>query len=117
MDHPITIGPAPGRVVVRWRGRVIVDTRDALELREADYPPVLYFPRADADMTVILRSIHESTCRFKGKANYFSLVDGAALAANAVWTYETPLEGLEAIKDRLAFHPDKVEIERVEAGA
>ncbi len=40
-DHPITIAPAAGRVIVRWRGRKAADTRRALELREARYPSVL----------------------------------------------------------------------------
>ena len=49
-DHPITISPDPGRLVVRWRGRTIVDTTHALELKEHVYPPVYYVPREDADM-------------------------------------------------------------------
>jgi uncharacterized protein (DUF427 family) len=49
-DHPITIEPNPGRVVVALGGRVIADTRAALTLREANYPPVQYIPRKDVDM-------------------------------------------------------------------
>ena len=42
MDHPITIAKVAERVIVTWRGRKVVDTLDALELKEADLPPVLY---------------------------------------------------------------------------
>ena len=49
----IDIVPAPGRVVVRWRGKTVVDTTNALELKEGSYPPVLYFPREDADMKLL----------------------------------------------------------------
>lgn len=34
-DHPITIERNPSRVVVTVAGKVIVDTQDALTLREA----------------------------------------------------------------------------------
>ena len=111
-DHPITINPAGGRVVVRWRGRTIVDTFRALELREHTYAGVFYVPRADADMSVFERTTHETTCPYKGVANYFSLKAGSDLDANAVWTYETPKPGVAEIKEHLAFYPDKVEITR-----
>jgi uncharacterized protein (DUF427 family) len=107
MAH-ITISPASGRVVVRWRGAVVVDTRQALELREGSYPPVLYFPRADADMKLLAPTARHTTCPWKGEASYFSLGDDS----NAVWSYETPKAGVEAIAGHLAFYPDKVEIER-----
>ena len=111
-DHPITIAPAEGRVVVRWRGHTIVDTKHALELREHVYPPVFYVPREDADMTMFARTEHMTTCPYKGHANYFSLRDGESVDANAVWTYETPIVGVDAIKDHLAFYPDRVQISR-----
>ncbi len=110
--HPITIAPAEGRVVVRWRGRTIADTARALELRERRYSPVLYIPRADADMSLFQRSDLETTCPYKGRANYFSLRAGAEADVDAVWTYENPLPGVAEIKDHLAFYPDKVEIAR-----
>ena len=111
-NHPITIAPAEGRVVVRWRGREIVDTTSALELKEHVYPPVYYVPRDDADMSVFARTTHETKCPYKGTANYFTLKSGADADANAVWTYETPISGVAAIKEYLAFYPDKVEITR-----
>jgi uncharacterized protein (DUF427 family) len=46
-DHPITIERSSDRVVVKVAGRVVAETRDALTLREAGYPPVHYIPRKD----------------------------------------------------------------------
>ena len=111
-DHPITISPAEGRLVVRWRDHTIVDTTHALELKEHVYPVVYYVPREDADMSVFARTTHETKCPYKGTANYFTLKSGADVDANAVWTYETPIPGVAAIKEYLAFYPDKVEITR-----
>jgi uncharacterized protein (DUF427 family) len=53
------------------------------------------------------RTSHKTHCPFKGDASYFSLKGGAE---NAVWTYETPFDEMLAIKDLLAFYPDKVSI-------
>ena len=114
--HPITVKPADGRVVVRWRGRQAADTRRALELREANYPPVLYIPRDDADMRLFAPSAHQTICPYKGQASYFSLRDGDETDANAVWTYEAPKPVAAAIKDHLAFYPDRVEIVHDKAG-
>ena len=111
MPH-IEIVPASGRVVVRWKGHTVVDTKNALELREGSYPPVLYTPREDADMSLLAPSPRHTTCPHKGEASYFSLRAVGATDDNAVWTYETPKADVEAIAGHLAFYPDKVEITR-----
>jgi uncharacterized protein (DUF427 family) len=46
-DHPITIERHHARVIVMAGGQPIADTHDALTLREARYPAVLYIPRHD----------------------------------------------------------------------
>jgi len=35
---------------------------------------------------------------------------GGGRTVNAVWTYEAPYEAVAAIKDRVAFYPNRVEI-------
>jgi uncharacterized protein (DUF427 family) len=109
-DHPITITPFSGKVVIRAGGKVIAETAQALALKEASYPSVFYVPRADADMTALERSAHVTWCPYKGEASYFSLPIGEA-GTNGVWSYETPHAGVAEIRDHLAFYPDKVEIE------
>ena len=69
-DHPITIEPIHERVRVIWHGRTIGDSKSALELREANYPPVVYVPRADMDMSALERTARVTTCPYKGEANY-----------------------------------------------
>ncbi|MDR6289008.1 MULTISPECIES: DUF427 domain-containing protein [Inquilinus] len=108
-DHPITIAPNPGRVVVTVAGRVVADTRAALTLREASYPAVLYIPRQDADMALLQRTDHSTYCPYKGDASYYSIPGGGERSANAIWTYEAPHEAVAAIKDHLAFYPDRVD--------
>jgi uncharacterized protein (DUF427 family) len=108
-DHPIEITPNPRRVVVSIAGRVIADSAEALVLREASYPAVLYIPRKDVNMGLLQRSDHHTYCPYKGDCSYYSIPIGGERAVNAVWTYETPYEAVARIKDHLAFYPDRVD--------
>jgi uncharacterized protein (DUF427 family) len=110
-DHPITVTPHAGRVVVRMKGRIVADTKAALRLAEASYPPVLYIPRNDTNMALLVRSDHHTYCPYKGDCSYFSIAAGGEHGRNAVWSYEAPCPAVEAIRDHLAFYPDRVEIE------
>jgi uncharacterized protein (DUF427 family) len=109
-DHPITVSRNPKRIVVTANGTVIADTRAALTLEEASYPPVQYIPRADTAITAFERSEHSSYCPYKGEASYFS-IPGIDKGENAIWTYETPYDAVAEIRNCLAFYPDRVTIE------
>jgi len=111
-DHPITVTPQGGRVVVRSGGRVVADSSAALTLQESTYPAVQYIPRVDVDLSLLEATSHETYCPFKGDAGYFSLaLEDGSVAENSVWTYEAPYDAVAAIKDHLAFYPNVVEIE------
>jgi uncharacterized protein (DUF427 family) len=79
-DHPISIQRNPARVVVSVAGRVVADTRNALTLRKAAYPPVQYIPGA-----------------------------GGKKSVNAVWSYEDPFPAVVQIRGHVAFYPERVD--------
>ena len=108
-NHPITIERNPNRVLVSVAGRVIADTREALKLREANYPAVEYIPRKDVDMTLLERTDHATYCPYKGGCAYYSIPIGGERAINAAWTYETPYAAVAAIRDHIAFYPDRID--------
>ena len=110
-DHRITAKPAGLRVQIRFKGEVIADTRDAVQVEEpmagSTVSPIVYYvPRKDVKMDRLVRTSHHTYCPFKGSASYYSLTQGPE---NAVWTYEQPYDEMFAIKDLLAFYPDKVD--------
>ena len=108
-NHPISILRNPARVVVSVAGDVIADTRNALTLREADYPPAQYIPREDVDFSQLERTDHVTYCPYKGDCNYYSISVGGKKSVNAVWTYEDPYPAVAQIKDHVAFYPDRVD--------
>jgi uncharacterized protein (DUF427 family) len=112
-DHPITITPAKTRWRAMFAGHVIADSGDALVLQEADYKPVVYFPREDVSMEYFSRTDRSTHCPYKGDAAYYTILMDGNFGDNAVWTYEEPFPAMEQIRGRLAFYPDKVEVYEV----
>ena len=116
-DHPITTTPTPGLVVVTVNGRRVASSRAALTLQEAAYPAVQYIPRKDVEMALLARTQHDTYCPYKGDSAYYSIPHGGERSVNAVWTYESPYAAVAAIKDHVAFYPDRVDsIEERTAG-
>jgi len=108
-SHQITITANPARVVVSVAGRVVADSRSALTLREALYPPVQYIPIADVDRSLLERTDTATYCPFKGDASYYTVTVDGKQAVDAVWSYESPHPAVAEIKDHVAFYPDRVD--------
>ncbi len=109
-DHPITLTPSPRRLRARAQGEIIADSADALMLKEASYKEVAYFPPADVRTEILEKSALKTTCPYKGEASYYTvLLDGRRLE-NAVWSYEDPYPAMAALRGRMAFYPDRVEV-------
>ncbi len=112
--HTVRTVASKAHVRVSWRGEVIAETDRPVEMHEGESPtrsviaPVVYYiPREDVKMERFERTGHSTHCPFKGDASYYSLKGGPE---NAAWSYEQPFDEMLAIKDCLAFYPDKVEI-------
>lgn len=108
--HPITIERNPNRIVIEVGGNVVADTRHALTLREANYPPVQYIPTTDIDMAQLRRSDHASYCPYKGDAGYFDVLAFGDASTNVAWSYDAPFDAVREIIGHLAFYPDRVSI-------
>jgi uncharacterized protein (DUF427 family) len=108
-DHPISIEPNSRRVRVVFNGRVVAETDRALTLRETKLRPVQYIPREDVAMQFFVRSSDKTHCPYKGDAAYYTLSVAGRTSENAVWTYETPYPAVAAIKDHVAFYPQRVD--------
>jgi uncharacterized protein (DUF427 family) len=108
-DHPISVTPTKGRVTVSLDGKLIADSREALTLQEATYPPVQYIPRGDVDMSQLQRTTHSTYCPYKGECVYYSIPAGGERSVNAVWSYEAPYAAVSAIREYLAFYPTRID--------
>lgn len=114
MTNEVTIRKAEGTWVVRAGGAVLGESSNALELVEGAMDPVIYFPRDDFAMAFLDKTDHSTHCPHKGDASYYSIVTKSTTLANAVWSYETPLPGVERIKEYLAFYQsDTLAVEQI----
>ena len=112
-DHPITISPNPARVRARFEGGVIADSAAALSLKEADYPAVPYFPRADVETGYFSKSQKVTHCPYKGDATHYAVRLNGHLVEDAAWSYEAPFPAMEEIRGLIAFYPNKIEVYEV----
>ena len=108
-DHPISIQRNPARVVVSVAGRMVADSRNALTLREAAYPPVQYIPPEDVDFSQLERTDHVTYCPYKSDCNYYSVPAGGTKSVNAVWSYVDPFPAVGHIRGHVAFYPERVD--------
>ncbi len=110
-DHPISIEHATEQVTVRVGDAVVAESRRALVLREASYPPVYYLPEDDLRPGVVRPNGQRTYCPYKGEAAYYDLLPaGAPALEGAVWYYPAPYPPVGAIAGHVAFYPDRVAI-------
>ncbi len=111
-DH-IKIRKIAGTWVLRAGGAVLGETKNALELSEGDYPPVIYFPKENIAMAFLDGSDTTSHCPHKGDASYYSIQTKSVLIKDAGWSYDDPKDAVAAIVGHIAFYGDKVAVEQV----
>jgi uncharacterized protein (DUF427 family) len=102
--HRIEIETGRARILIG--DDVIADTGQAALLSETGYPVRAYIPREDIDAS-IEPSEKTSFCPFKGDASYWTV----AGIENVAWSYEEPKAGVEEIRGKLAFYPDRVTVD------
>ena len=107
--HRITTQKVHGLVSARWHGQVVAESRNALVLREANLPPVVYLPVEDVRMDLLHRTEHRTRCPFKGEASYWSIRVGDEGSEDIAWAYEDPLPGRADLRGRIAFYADRLD--------
>lgn len=114
--HTVRLKANLNRVRAMFGGHVIADTNHALTVLETGCDPVQYFPREDVEMGFMGKTSHHTHCPYKGDASYFTLTMHGEIVENAAWSYESPLPNALALKDYIAFYPDKVEVYELTPG-
>lgn len=112
-DHPghvIDLEQSPERQRALFGELELADSAHALIVREANYPPVIYFPRDDVNMDLLQETGHSSYCPFKGDASYWSIVGGGETGENAAWSYAAPYDEMTALKGHIAFYADRIRV-------
>jgi uncharacterized protein (DUF427 family) len=107
-DHKLELTRPGKRVQVTLFGEVIADSTEVIQLDETGQPPVFYFPRKHVKMERLVKTATHTHSPFLGDASYFSL-KGASNIEDSAWSYEQPYDEMLALREWLAFYPNKVD--------
>ncbi|MDQ6646136.1 MAG: DUF427 domain-containing protein [Pseudomonadota bacterium] len=81
-----------------WKDNVLAESDDTVVV-EGNH----YFPAEALKKEHFRPTDHQSVCPWKGTANYYDVIVGDEVNANAAWYYPTPKEAASEIKGRVAF--------------
>ena len=95
-------------IVATWND-VVIARSDNTKIVENNH----YFPREDVETGFLTETDHQTTCPWKGEANYFDIEVNGKKNKNGAWTYKEPKEKAAEIKNHIAFwHGVTVEEEK-----
>ncbi|TLM81452.1 DUF427 domain-containing protein [Pseudarthrobacter sp. NamE2] len=107
--RPPRVEPGSERIRIFLGGELIADTTDSLRVLETSHPPVYYLPRRAFKPGALEPSQGNSFCEFKGAARYLTVRGGGVAAERAAWFYPVPAAGFEALADRVAVYPGRMD--------
>lgn len=106
----IRIEANPNRVRAMFAGHVIGDTTRALTVHVPGQEPTHYFPRQDVETSYLGKTSRLTHSPALGDASHFTIVMEGEIIENAIWSYEQPVPGAEALKGYMAFSPHWAEV-------
>jgi len=81
-----------------WNGQVIAESDDTVVVENNHY-----FPLESVAPGILQSSDTHTTCPWKGKASYYTLVVDGERNEDAAWFYPEPKSAAARIKGRVAF--------------
>ena len=103
--RPPRLDPSREKVVVRFGGHLIGQTKRAIRVLETSHPPTYYLPLSDFERRVITGAPGGSFCEWKGHATNFDILGkDEQVAPAAAWGYAAPLPGFEALRGHVAVY-------------
>ena len=108
--RPPRLERSPRRVRIVLGGETVVDTGAAWRVMETYHPPSYYVP-ADAFTPGALQPSpgRGSVCEWKGRAVYYTIQAGGAVARDAGWGYPDPTPAFAAIAGHVAVYPGRMD--------
>ncbi len=110
--RPPALERVGARVQVWLGGKEIVSTTDALRVLETHHAPTYYIPR-DAVTADMVPARGTSFCEWKGRARYWTLHAGDAVAPRCAWDYPSPTPSFAALRNHIAIYAHSMDECRV----
>jgi uncharacterized protein (DUF427 family) len=92
-------------------GETVVATSDRpVLLLETDLPTRYYLPREDVRLDLLRPTDNVSACPYKGTAHAYWTFAGPPELRNVAWSYAAPFPAVEAVRDRICFYNELVDL-------
>lgn len=111
--HFMQIAPKNDEVTAVANGATIARSTDAVTVKEVGrdvYDHVIYFPRSDVDMGLLVKIDKTTHCPLKGDTEYFDLTVDGERVAEAAWSYRETIEVAAELNGLIAFDASKVTV-------
>jgi len=107
--RPPALDPSSERVVVRFAGVTIADSKRTVRVLETSHAPVYYIPREDVNEAYLKPVARVTFCEWKGAAAYADVVVDNRRAAVACWWYPEPTPRFASIAGYVTFYPSRMD--------
>jgi len=107
--RPPRLEDSPRHIQVVFNEILIAETHRSKRVLETSHPPVYYIPPQDTQMAYLVRTQNATWCEWKGRAAYYTVIVDEKHAENAAWFYPEPTPSFAALKEYVAFYPQKMD--------
>lgn len=91
-------------------GVTVADSHQPRLLFETGLPVRYYLPKTDLRLDLLVASDTETSCPYKGDAEYWHVRTEEGLVEDIVWSYPTPVAESAPIAGYVSFYNEKVDI-------
>ena len=102
--------PSSRHVEVVVGGTTVASSDRPVLVFETDLPTRYYLPREDVRLDLLEATDNTSVCPYKGRADGYWTWSGPPTVANVAWSYSAPAPAVGAIRDRVAFYNELVDL-------
>ncbi len=97
-------------VEVAVDGVTVASSSHPVLLFETHLPTRFYFPREDVRLDLLEATDNTSFCPYKGRADGYWTWPGPPTIRNLAWSYSEPAPAVGAVRDRVAFYNELVDL-------
>jgi uncharacterized protein (DUF427 family) len=102
--------PSSRHVEVAIADVVVASSTRPVLLFETDLPTRFYLPPEDVRLDLLEATDNTSVCPYKGRADGYWSWPGPPQVANIAWSYSDPAPAVGAVRGRVAFYNELVDI-------
>ena len=102
--------PSSRHVEVAVGGVTVASSSRPVLLFETHLPTRFYFPREDVRLDLLEATDNTSVCPYKGRADGYWTWPGPPAIPNLAWSYSEPAPAVGAVRDRVAFYNELVDL-------